>query len=111
MANHELRCYNNPVNFRPCLVCQNLERKEIEYYTGYDTYHGAEPIYKKAQAFYCKAKDMLLLHPKTEYFTGRGQIDTVMLNDVETEQFKMPLTCEIYDKENKFITELLKGLK
>ena len=110
MSNHEERCYKNPENDRPCLHCQNLEQKEIEFYTGIDTYHGAGPIYRKSKTFYCKAKDILLLHPKTAYFTGHGQISWVNLNDVETEQFDMPLTCDIFDKENKDIAKLLSEL-
>lgn len=98
MSNHEERCYRNPINDRPCLHCPNLEQKEIEFYTGIDTYGNCEPIYRASKTFYCKAKDILLLHPKTAYFTGRGSIAWVQLNGVETEQFDMPERCDIFDK-------------
>ena len=32
MTYHESICFNNPINFRPCFGCVNLEKKETEIY-------------------------------------------------------------------------------
>jgi len=110
MDRHEERCYLNPDNFRPCLNCQHLEQKEIEFYTGIDEYYGAEPIYAKANTFFCKAKDILLLHPKTAYLRGRKNLDHVYLNDKETQQFEMPLQCDVFDSDKKKNEDFLENI-
>jgi hypothetical protein len=97
MEAHEERCYANPVNDRPCLHCKNLERKEIEYYSGFDDYMTGEPTYRKGNAFYCTAKNILLLHPKTEYLNNRFNLNYVIVDNKETEQQQMPLSCEIFN--------------
>jgi len=103
MEAHELRCGNNPINDRVCLHCPHLDRKEIEFDTGISTYHGFEPVYRKAQTFYCKAKNILLLHPKTDYL--KSDLSWVYLDNKETEQFPMLVDCEVYenDKNNNEI--------
>lgn len=113
MESHELRCSRNPLNDRPCLNCPHLDRKEIEFDTGISTYHGSEPIYRKANAFYCKAKDILLLHPKTQYLEGRNSLNWVLVDGEEVQQFDMPTTCDVYEKErnnNELLLESLKGI-
>jgi hypothetical protein len=97
MVSHELRCYANPVNYRPCLICEHLDNKDIEFDTGTMEYNSGEPIYRKAKTFYCKAKDILLLHPKTAYFTGPGDLSCVLLDGKETNQEQMPVSCEVFD--------------
>jgi hypothetical protein len=99
MVRHEERCSANPKNDRPCLGCRHLETKEIEFDTGISTYHGCEPIYRKAKTFYCIAKNILLLHPKTKYLEGRENLSCVLLDNEETEQFEMPTQCDVFDRE------------
>jgi hypothetical protein len=101
MERHEERCGANPANFRPCMNCAQLEQKEIEFYTGSDRYDDGEPIYRTAKTFYCAAKKILMLHPKTAYLTGRQNLSWVQLEDEETEQFEMPTECEIFDDFTK----------
>jgi len=101
METHEERCSGNPVNYRPCLGCQHLERKEIQYYAGVDDDYSGEPVYRKGKAFFCAKKNKLLLHPKTEYFNWRFNIKYVTFNgEHEVEQDDMPKQCEIFDSES-----------
>jgi hypothetical protein len=110
MERHEERCYNNPANDRPCLHCPHLERKEILFDTGIIGYYDGEPVMRGAKTFYCAAKSILLLHPKTKYLTGSGNLAFVWLDDKETEQFDMPTQCDIFrthqTEESAFINSL-----
>ncbi len=96
MVTHELRCSGNPINKRPCLYCQHLDRKEISYYSGVDDFFSGEPIYRNGKAFYCKAKDILILHPKTQYLNNRFNLVSVELDGEEVEQEEMPTYCETF---------------
>jgi hypothetical protein len=89
---HEERCMGNPIHNRPCFHCQHLERREIEFRTQYE-YPDGEPVYHKSDGFFCAAKQQLLLHPKTQFFKGLGDLWFVQLDGKETEQFEMPEEC------------------
>lgn len=92
MISHEKKCMNNPDNFRPCLHnCNFLERKSIEYEVG-DDYHG-EPVYRKAETFFCSLKNQLMLHPKLEYREDGEYLKYVVQDDKQVEQDWMPKSC------------------
>lgn len=95
MERHEEECFANPKNQRPCFSCGYQERVEVKFYTGVDTYYGAEPIYKAAQGFKCTLKDKLLIPPKARFKEARsiGEIDFVQYEGIEREQYDMPKDC------------------
>lgn len=98
MENHENQCGRNPVNDRPCLNgCVYLETREIEYYTGIDSYISGEPEYRSGTAFYCALKDKFMLHPKLEHKEGIQNLQNVYFQGEEAEQGWMPKECSEYD--------------
>ena len=88
MKRHELLCFNNPANKRPCFNCQHLTKKEETETCGYQ-YNGAE-INRKVNDFYCLAKKTFLYTPQNEIKDNMHEIDNE----------PMPKECEYYEEIN-----------
>lgn len=99
MERHEKECFANPNNQRPCFSCGYMERVEVKYDTGRDTYRDGEPIYRATQGFKCTLKDKLLIPPKARFKNARsiGEIDFVHYKGKETEHHDMPKDCGEYN--------------
>lgn len=103
MANHEIKCHNNPENNRKCFNgCAYLERKTIELYTGIDEYNTGEPVNKKYNGFYCSAKKQYLIPPIIEHKDGKNTNAKFGYDDKgeEVEQEFMPKECDLFDGFN-----------
>ena len=87
MERHEINCFHNPVNQRPCFSCNHLEKKETILYD--DSPMGGE-IERKVSLLYCSAKKIFLYTPKNE---RKG--NWFDLGDELNE--KMPTECELID--------------
>ena len=94
---HEISCWKNPANERPCFGCSNLCKKKATVYTGVDNYHSGEPETMVAELMHCKEFGKFLYTPQNE----------IKGNWFEMEDFggyenvAMPKTC------NRFTSELL----
>lgn len=84
MIYHETICFNNPINFRPCFGCNNLQKKETEI-TGH--YYNGSEWERKVNVFYCAKVDSFLYTPKNEI--KKNAYD---LGDYENNP--MPKQCE-----------------
>lgn len=87
MERHEINCFHNPVNHRPCFGCIHLEKKETTLYD--DSPMGGE-IERKVSLFHCSKKGLFLYTPKNEH--KRNWFD---LGDDINE--KMPTECELME--------------
>jgi len=96
---HESMCDKNPAIWRPCFGCKNLVKKEVEIWTGIDDYFSSEPIYKKVDFLYCKAKNQFLYTPKNEIKGNFHHIDSEGGN---FENNPMPKECDIYNEQSMF---------
>ena len=105
MQRHEERCNKNPANDRPCLNCPYLENKEVEYDTGMSDYYNGETIYAKSKnGFFCSKKQIMLLHPSTQW--KKHSLGWVLVDGEETKQFDMPESCDILNKYNSDMNEV-----
>lgn len=86
MKRHELMCFNNPANKRPCFTCNFLTKKEANI-THYH-YDEIESI-QKVNDFYCSKKDVFLYTPKNEIKGNR--------HDLDEGNEPMPKECDLYD--------------
>lgn len=84
---HEETCYLNPLNFRKCLDCGYLTKKNIELTDGYH-WDGSERT-RELELFYCAAKNIFLHTPQSEI--KRNVFD---LGDVEN--VPMFKDCDAY---------------
>lgn len=104
MVRHEKICYKNPDNFRPCLSCQHLTKRDViiesDNYTYAETYQNRE---RKVSLFFCSKKDTFLWTPQNKI---RG-------NEIESGESNMymPEQCDIYDKESKEMEQFFKSFK
>jgi hypothetical protein len=87
MLYHELICFFNPDNKRPCFNCEFLEKKEKLLYETHH-YDGSEYT-KKLDLLHCKKKNIFLYTPKNEI---KGNM--YILED--DENLPMPKECEDY---------------
>lgn len=87
---HEKRCFKNPDNYRPCLCCKHLEKKE--YRLHFDTWCGEDS--KMIKVFYCKEVKSFLYPPIVEH--KKNAIDLGM----ECNE-PMKKDCEIYNEESR----------
>lgn len=104
MANHELKCNCNPVNFRPCLNnCKYLERKPVILGIGREDYGSGEEITKEYSGFYCSLKNEYLIHPKAEHKNPYIKSE-VTFNDKDEEitQISMPKECAEFNNGYNF---------
>jgi len=88
MEKHELLCFNNPINDRPCFHCNHLEKKEVDHYI--DTGYGEHKMV--LNLFHCKLKNLFLYTHKNEF--KKNYYD---LGDDFNEP--MPIKCAELDKE------------
>lgn len=82
---HETKCDSNPVNFKPCLSCHHLEKKDVKHY--WDDKH-----IRDLSLFHCPKKNIFVF-PKDKHFEQED------LGDGETEIIPMPKTCDVYSTE------------
>ena len=61
-ANHENGCTSNPINFRACIGCANLSKKEVLLYG--ENEHGQTSI--KVNILFCSKINSFLYPPKVE---------------------------------------------
>jgi hypothetical protein len=99
MKKHELMCFNNPANERPCFSCEYLLKKEASI-TCYN-YDGSEAI-RNVQDFYCEAKEIFLYTPKNEIKGNQ--------HDLDEGNKPMPKMCDIYENSQEFFNDFLKDL-
>ena len=79
-ALHEIRCYHNPDNKRPCMGCDNLVKREITH-----SYWDDREYEVLLSVFYCRAKEIYLYPPKAEF--KKNQLDFGEINE------PMPKEC------------------
>lgn len=99
MANHEIKCNNNPDNYRICFNnCQHLERKPITLDIGIDNYISGEPEQRTYNGFYCKLKEQYLIPAVVQNKDG-GINAKYGYNEKgdEVEQEFMPKECHLFD--------------
>ena len=87
MARHELLCFKNPENKRPCFSCINLAKKQHDYLLGYN-YNGSESRID-LELFFCNAKEIFLYTPQNE-IKGNWYDLSNELNE------PMPKSCDCY---------------
>lgn len=96
MENHEMMCYHNPDNFRPCYGCVFLGKKKVQVNTNYPNPWGGDMFMDK-ELFYCHKKETFLHSPQVE-MKGNA-IDQENIED-EVENNPMPISCEMYKQNN-----------
>lgn len=79
MKIHEQRCGKNPINFRKCFYCLNLEMKKYELCDDYGNSSGRE-----MDILYCKKIENYLHPPITEH-KGNFLGDTMPMVKVDEE--------------------------
>lgn len=84
MIYHESICFNNPINFRPCFGCNNLQ-KETARISG--VYYDGSEWFRNVDVFYCTKKDIYLHTPKNEIKKNAYDLD-------DYENSPMPKKCE-----------------
>lgn len=90
MEYHEKVCWKNPLNYRPCFHCINLNKKETEIYGNY--YNGSEWT-RKVDLLYCIEKKCFLYTPK-------NQIKGNQFDLGDDSNIPMPERCDIYKTES-----------
>lgn len=108
MINHEAKCSRNPLNIRACFDCAMCEKVNIKYEPEPQIYCGG---LSESTAFKCLSKNTYMYPPKIE-FSEKGIPDYVEFNGEEIIQDKMPISCEIKQRQeddlNSFFKELSK---
>lgn len=92
---HELACIKNPINFRPCFGCFNLEKKETLIYAGFDDYYTDEPVNVKREFFFCNKKQIFLYTPQNEIKGNFNHTDT---EGGTFKNYPMPTKCNDTNK-------------
>jgi hypothetical protein len=92
---HELSCFKNPENKRPCFSCGFLTKNEALIYSGYDDING-NPVNKNVQFFYCSKKQKFLYTPKNEIKGNQFHTDE---NGDDFENISMPKDCDLFKNE------------
>jgi len=85
---HELQCWKNPLNNRPCFNCNHLVKNRV---TVYENYYG-EDNERSVDLLYCNKKLIFLYPPKVELKGNAFDLDEI--NE------PMPKQCDIYDSES-----------
>jgi len=99
---HELSCGKNPLNHRPCFLCENMAMVNATYV--YDDYRGENS--RQVSVLYCSAKKEFIYPPKVE--GKRTAFDYLVLFEHQGElpNNPMPKQCDIFDKWMKELNEI-----
>lgn len=84
---HEVRCGNNPKNYRKCSFCEHLTMKKTEV-----LHHNfmLQDEYYPVELFYCKKKEHFLFPPSVGY-KGNAFNQEDIRDEVPNEE--MPVDC------------------
>ena len=93
---HETKCSKNPINFKPCLHCHYLDKKDVQHY--WDNPMGGTDS-RDLSMFYCTKKDFFVF-PKEKHFEQED------LGDGETEIIPMPKTCDVFNDGGNLFNEM-----
>lgn len=93
MEYHEKVCTRNPENYRPCLQCKYISKKEAKSYN----YFQFGIIEREVELLFCDKKDVYLYTPKNQI--KGNQFD---LGDFENNP--MPKECELF---TEMFTEMI----
>ena len=90
MKRHELICFHNPENKRPCFECNFLSKKTTTIH--HDSPMGGD-IEEKVTLFYCKKKEAYLYTPQNDIRRN--------WKDTGEESISMPIECTDF-KEREY---------
>lgn len=102
MIKHELSCFKNPMNKRPCFDCKFLTKKETIVY--YDLFDGEHQ--RKVELMYCTKFENFMYLPKNAIKKN--------IFELECDNNPMPDLCESYvyvHEVDSNISEMFKNFK
>ena len=91
-VDHEIKCSKNPVNFRACVGCVHLGKKEVSLHE-YNIHGGTST--RKIEILYC-SKVNEFLHPPSSEYKGNAFLQKDLGNG-ETPNNPMKKVCSFFD--------------